>query len=290
MLQKTKHRRADKAVKRYALGVAIIIAAAAAGHAANYTVELSTTYEVDEVTSEIAQAFGIPAVSRTETTATFSLEPLDGGAYRLTFTTASQQTLTGDAVVPNVERVGDLLAGRWLEFAPWTMREGGVKRAPELAKDSEEVSYNLLALMLFPPGGPLAELWRDGARAAVARSYGMKMVSLEVAEAQPLPAFEGEETAVVEFSVVFTQKLSQETNVSQMTGKASFEGVGAAVPADDGLSAYSRLDLTGKRERSFFIAGKQRDLADYVSTSIRLVREGYELPAEWVAADEITAE
>lgn len=286
---KTELRRADKTVKKCALGLAAL-AAAAAAYGANYAVDISTTYEVDGATAEIAQAFGIPALSRVDTSATFSLEPLDGGAYRLTFLTASQQTVTGEVVVPNVEKVGDLLGGRWLEFAPWTMKEGGVKRSPDLTKDSEEISYNLLALMLFAPGGPKGELWRDGARAAVARSYGMKMVSLEVADAQPLPAFEGEETKVVEFSVVFKQKLSQETNVSQMTGKASFEGAGAAVPEADGLPAYSRLDLTGKRERSFFIAGKQRDLADYVSTSVRLVREGYELPADWAEADEISAE
>ena len=90
--------------------------------------------------------------------------------------------------------------------------------------------------------------------------------------------------------MVFEQKLNQETSVSQMTGKGSFEGAGAAVPAGDGLPAYSRLDVTGKRERSFIIAGKQRDLAEYVSTSIRLVREGCELPADWAAAEEITAE
>ena len=285
-------RRDNKTVKKYALAVAAFVAAAtgAGADAVNYAVDVSTTYEVDDATAEVARAFGIPALSRTDTSATFSLQPLDGGVYRLTFVTASQQTVTGDVVVPNVEKVGELLAGRWLEFAPWTMREGGVKRSPELARDSEEVSYNLLALMLFPPGGPLGELWRDGARAEVARSYGMKMVSLEFAEAQPLPAFEGEETDVVEFSVVFEQKLNQETNVSQMTGRASFEGAGAAVPAADGLPAYSRLDVTGSRERSFFIAGKQRDLAENVSTSIRLVREGYELPADWAAAEEITAE
>jgi hypothetical protein len=277
-------------VKKYVLGVAALVSAAGGARAVNYGVEVSTTYEVDAATAEVARAFGIPALSRTETSATFSLESLDGGAYRLTFLTASQRTIAGDVVVPNVEKVGELLGGRWLEFAPWTMKAGGVKRSPDLIKDSEEISYNLLALMLFPPGGPKGELWRDGARAAVARSYGMKMVSMEEADAQPLPAFEGEDTGVVEFSVVFKQKLSQDTNVSQMTGKASLEGVGAAVPAADGLPAYARLDLSGKRERSFFIAGKQRELADYVSTSLRLVREGCELPADWAAADEITAE
>lgn len=287
---KTKLMMADKTVKKYGLSVAALVAAAAGAHAVNFAVNISTTYEVDAATAEVAQAFGIPALSRTDTSASFSLEPLDSGVYRFTFLTANQQTITGDVVVPNVEKVGELLGGRWLEFAPWTMKEGGVKRSPDLTKDSEEISYNLLALMLFPPGGPKGELWRDGARAAVARSYGMKMVSMEAADAQPLPAFEGEETDVVEFSVVFNQKLSQDTNVSQMTGKASFEGVGAAVPAADGLPAYSRLDLTGKRERSFFIAGKQRELADYVSTSLRIAREGYELPADWAAADEITAE
>jgi hypothetical protein len=275
-------------VNRYLLGAAAFLVAAGAG-ATDFELAVSTTYEIDEASAEVAQAFGLPALNRTETAATFSLEPLDGGAYRLTFLTASQQTVAGDVVVPNVERVGELLAGRWLEFAPWTMKEGGVKRSPDLAKDSEEISYNLLALMLFPPGGPRGELWRDGARAAVARSYGLKMVAMEFAEAQPLPAFEGEATEVVEFSVVFQQKLSQDTNVSQMMGKAAFEGAGAAVPAADGLPAYARLELTGRRERSFFIAGKQRDLAEYVSMSLWLVREGQELPAEW-AAEELTAE
>ncbi|MGD8718661.1 MAG: hypothetical protein PVH29_07550 [Candidatus Zixiibacteriota bacterium] len=270
--------------------VAVLWATAAVGGAAEYAATVSTTYEIDAASTEIAQAFGLPGVSRVDTTVTFSIEPLESGAYRLTFNTASQQTLTGESVVPNVERVGDILGGRWIEFSPWTLKDGGVKRAPNFAKDSEEISYNLLALMLFPAGGPLADEWRDGARAAVARSYGMKMVSMEMAEAQPLPAFEGEETDLLEYSVVCRQKLSQDTNVSQMTGTASFEGAGATVPAPDGLAAYGRLDISGKRDRSFVLAGKPRDLGDHVSISIRLVREGYELPADWVAQEEISAE
>ncbi len=272
--------------------IATLFAAAGAASAApiNYAVNVVATYEVDEASAEIANAFGVPSISRTDTSATFSLEELDGGVYRLTFLTASQQTLAGDAVIPDVEKVADFLPGRWLEFAPWTLAEGGVKRAPDFVKDSEEISYNLLALMLFPPGGPKADLWRGGARAAVARSYGMNVVSMEAAEGQPLPAFEGEESEQVEFSVVFNQKLSQDTKFSAMTGRCTYEGAAAAVPAPDGLPAYARLDVAGTRERSFIIAGKQRDLAEHIATSIKLVREGYELPAEWVAAEEVTAE
>jgi hypothetical protein len=270
-----------------------LVAFAAAGAAGavplNYGIDVSSTYEVDEASAEAAHAFGIPALSRTETAATFSLEPLDGGVYRLTFLTAEQRTLAGDAVIFGVEKVGDFLPGRWLEFAPWTMREGGVKRAPAFVKDSEEISYNLLALMLFTPGGPLADLWRDGARAAVARSCGLNLVSLEVAEGQPLPAFEGEESEQVAFTVAFEQQLTQDTKLASMTGRASFEGTGAAVPASDGLPAYARLDLSGKRNRSFVITGKQRDLGDYVSISIRLGREGYEVPPEWAAGEEVNA-
>ncbi len=272
--------------------IATLFAAAVAASAApiNYAINVVATYEVDEASAEIANAFGIPSISRTDTSATFSLEELDGGAYRLTFLTASQQTLAGGAVIPDVEKVAGFLPGRWLEFAPWTLAEGGVKRAPDFVKDSEEISYNLLALMLFPPGGPKADLWRGGARAAVARSYGMSIVSMEAAEGQPLPAFEGEESEQVEFSVVFNQKLSQDTKFSAMTGRCAYEGAAAAVPAPDGLPAYARLDVAGTRDRSFIIAGKQRDLAEHIATSIKLVREGYELPAEWVAAEEITAE
>lgn len=262
----------------------------AAAGAADYTLTVSTVYEIDAASEEVARAFGIPSISRVDTTATFSLELLDGGAYRLTFATANQQTVAGESVVPDVEKVAGLLPGRWLEFAPWSMREGGVKRAPALAKDSEEISYNLLALMLFPPGGPRAEVWRDGARPAVARSYGMNVVSLEKAEAQPLPPFEGQENPPVEFSVVFTQTLSQSTNFSEMTGTGSLEGVGAAVAGAEGLPAYARLDLSGKRDRSFLIAGKQRDIGEHVSLSLRLVREGQELPGEWALTEEITAE
>jgi hypothetical protein len=276
-------------MKRLLFWGAALGVATAAG-AANYTLSVSTIYETDAASAEVARAFGIPGISRVDTTATFSLEPLDGGAYRLTFATASQQTLAGESVIPDVEKVAGLLPGRWLEFAPWSMREGGVKRAPALAKDSEEISYNLLGLMLFPPGGPLAGAWRDSARPAVARSYGMSIVSLEYAEAQPLPPFEGQEDPPVEFSVVFAQTLSQSTNFSEMTGKASFEGIGAAVAGAGGLPAYARLDLSGKRDRSFIIAGKQRDLGEHVSLALRLVREGQELPAEWALTEEITAE
>lgn len=271
---------------------AALLAAAAAASAApvNYVLSVVATHEVDGASAEVASAFGIPSLSRTETSATFSLEELDGGVYRLTFVTANQQTLAGDAVIPDVEKVAGFLPGRWLEFAPWTLAEGGVKRAPAFVKDSEEISYNLLALMFFAPGGPKADLWRDGARAAVARSFGMSVVSMEAAEAQPLPAFEGEEGEQVEFSVVFNQKLSQDTNYSAMTGRSSYEGAGAAVPAPDGLPAYARLDVAGTRERSFIIAGKQRDLGEHVAASMKLVREGYELPAEWLEAEEVTAE
>ncbi len=267
-------------------------AAAAAVWAApvNYAVDVVATHEVDAASAEVASAFGIPSVSRTDTSATFSLEELDGGVYRMTFLTASQQTLAGDAVIPDVEKIAGFLPGRWLEFAPWTLAEGGVKRAPAFVKDSEEISYNLLALMIFPPAGPKADLWRGGARAAVARSYGMGVVSLEAAEAQALLAFEGEESGQVEFSVFFNQKLSQDTSYSTMTGRCSYEGAGAAVPAPDGLPAYARLDITGTRDRSFIIGGKQRDLAEHVTTSIKLVREGYELPEEWVEAVEIKVE
>jgi hypothetical protein len=275
---------------RYLTAALLAAAATAPAMPVNYTVSVVATHEIDGASAEVANAFGIPSLSRTETSATFSLEELDGGVYRLTFVTASQQTLAGDAVIPNVEKVAEFLPGRWLEFAPWTLAEGGVKRAPAFVKDSEEISYNLLALMLFPPGGPKAELWRDGARAAVARSYGMSVVSMEAAEAQPLPAFEGEEGERVEFSVVFNQKLSQDTKFSTMTGRCSFEGAGAAVPAPDGLPAYARLDVAGTRERSFVIAGKQRDLGEHIATSIKLVREGYEVPADWTQAEEITAE
>lgn len=272
--------------------MATLLAAAAAASAApiNYAVNVVATHEIDEASAEVANAFGIPSISRTDTSATFSLEELDGGVYRLTFLTASQQTLAGDAVIPDVEKVADFLPGRWLEFAPWTLAEGGVKRAPDFVKDSEEISYNLLALMLFPPGGPKADLWRGGARAAVARSYGMSVISMEAAEAQPLAAFEGEESEQVEFSVAYNQKLSQDTSYSAMTGRCSYEGVAAVVPAPDGLPAYARLDVAGTRDRSYIIAGKQRDLAEHIGTSIKLVREGYELPAEWVAAEEVTAE
>jgi hypothetical protein len=272
--------------------MATLLAAAAAASAApiNYAVNVVATHEIDEASAEVANAFGIPSISRTDTSATFSLEELDGGVYRLTFLTASQQTLAGDAVIPDVEKVADFLPGRWLEFAPWTLAEGGVKRAPDFVKDSEEISYNLLALMLFPPGGPKADLWRGGARAAVARSYGMSVISMEAAEAQPLPAFEGEESEQVEFSVAYNQKLNQDTKFSVMTGRCAYEGVAAAVPAPDGLPAYARLDVAGTRDRSFIIGGKQRDLAEHIATSIKLVREGYELPAEWVAAEEVTAE
>ncbi len=272
--------------------MATLLAAAAGASAApmNYAVNVVATHEIDEASAELANAFGIPSISRTDTSATFSLEEIDGGVYRLTFLTASQQTLAGDAVIPDVEKVGDFLPGRWLEFAPWTLAEGGVKRAPDFVKDSEEISYNLLALMLFPPGGPKAALWRGGARAAAARSYGVSVISMEAAEAQPLPAFEGEESEQVEFSVVFNQKLSQDTSYSAMKGRCSYEGAGTVVPAPDGLPAYARLDVAGTRDRSYIIAGKQRDLAEHIGTSIKLVREGYELPAEWVAAEEVTAE
>jgi hypothetical protein len=269
-----------------------IATSAAAAWAAplNYAVDVVATHEIDGASAEVASAFGIPSMSRTDTSATFSLEELDGGVYRLTFLTASQQTLAGEAVIPDVEKVAGFLPGRWLEFAPWTLAEGGVRRAPAFIKDSEEISYNLLALMLFPPGGPKADLWRGGARAAVARSYGTSVVSMEAAEAQPLPAFEGEEGEQVEFSVVFNQKLSQDTNYSAMTGRCSYEGAGATVPAPDGLPAYARLDVTGTRERSFIIGGKQRDLAEHIATSIKLVREGFDVPAEWTGAEEINAE
>ncbi|HUV86138.1 MAG TPA: hypothetical protein VMX79_03410 [bacterium] len=277
--------------RAYYLAAAVVAAAAAASAVpVNYAVSVVATHEIDGASAEVANAFGIPSLSRTETSATFSLEELDGGVYRLTFVTANQQTLAGDAVIPDVEKVAGFLPGRWLEFAPWTLAEGGVKRAPAFVKDSEEISYNLLALMLFPPGGPKADLWRDGARAAVARSYGTSVVSMEAAEAQPLPAFEGEEGAQVEFSVVFNQKLSQDTKFSTMTGRSSYEGAGAAVPAPDGLPAYARLDVAGTRERSFIIGGKQRDLGEHVATTMKLVREGYALPAEWLEAEEVTAE
>jgi hypothetical protein len=269
--------------------VAFAAAGAAGAAPFNYAIDVSSTYEVEEASAEAARAFGIPALSCTETAATFSLEPLDGGVYRLTFITAEQRTLAGDAVIPGIEKVGDL-PGRWLEFTPWTMREGGVKRAPAFVKDSEEISYNLLALMLFTPGGPLADLWRDGARAAVARSCGLNLVSLEVAEGQPLPAFEGEEGEQVAFAVAFEQQLTQDTKLATMTGCASFEGAGTALPASDGLPAYARLDLSGKRNRSFVITGKQRDLGDTVSISIRLGREGYELPPERATGEEAGAQ
>ncbi|NIT35855.1 MAG: hypothetical protein GTN49_05045 [candidate division Zixibacteria bacterium] len=274
-------------MRRLVYWVMAVVTAGAAGAApVNYKLTASSTYEVDDASAEAAHAFGIPALSLTETTATFSLEPLGDGVYRLTFLTAGQRTLAGDVVIGGVENVGDFLPGRWLEFAPWTMREGGIKRAPAFVKDSEELSYNLLALMLFAPGGPLADLWRDGARAAVARSCGFNLVLLEVAEGRPLPAFEGGESGQVAFAVAFEQQLTQDTKLTTMTGHASFEGAGAAVPASDGLPAYARLDLSGKRDRSFVITGEQRDLSDYVSISIRLVREGYELPPEWAAGEE----
>ncbi len=261
--------------------LAAFFVSAAGAAPVNYAVDVSTTYEVDDASAEVAGAFGIPTTSRADTSATFSLEELSGGAYRLTFLTASQRTVAGEAVVPDVEKVADFLPGRWLEFAPWTMAEGGVKRAPAFVKDSEEISYNLLALMLFPPGGPKGDLWRDGARAAVARSYGLNVVSMESATAQPLPAFEGEGGDAVEFSVAFEQKLRQNTKFSAMTGRCSYEGAGAAASVADGLPAYARLDLAGKRERSFIIGGEPRDLGENVSISIRLVREGYGLPAGW---------
>jgi len=75
-----------------------------------------------------------------------------------------------------------------------------------------------------------------------------------------------------------------------MTGHASFEGAGAAVTVSDGLPAYARLDLSGKRNRSFVIKGKQRDMGDYVSISIKLGREGYELPPEWATGEEAGAQ
>ncbi len=275
---------------RYWAGAAFAAVAAAQGAPVNYAVDVVATHEVDAASAEVAQAFGIPSLSRTETSATFSLEELDGGVYRLTFLTANQKTLAGEAVIPDVEKVGEFLPGRWLEFAPWTLAKGGVKRAPAFVKDSEEVSYNLLALMLFPPGGPKADLWRGGARTAVARSYGLNVVSMEEAEAQALPAFEGEAAAEVEFYVAFEQNLTQDTQYITMTGRCAFEGAGATVPADDGLPAYARLDLTGTRERFFTIRGERRDLGEHVSRSIRLVREGCELPADWAAVEEVTAE
>jgi hypothetical protein len=274
----------------YWVAAAFAAVTAAQGAPVNYAVDVVATREVDAASAEVAQAFGIPSISRTETSATFSLEELDGGVYRLTFLTATQKTLAGEAVIPDVEKVADFLPGRWLEFAPWTLAKGGVKRAPAFVKDSEEISYNLLALMLFPPGGPKADLWRDGARAAVARSYGVNVVSMEQAEAEPLPAFEGETAAEVDFYVSFEQKLTQDTHFSTMTGRCSFEGAGAAVPAEDGLPAYARLDLTGTRERAFTIRGERRDLGEHVSTSLRLMREGCELPADWTAVEEIKAE
>lgn len=277
-------------VKPYYLATALFAAVAAGAAPVNYAFDVSTTYAVDDASAEVAEAFGIPAVSRVDTSVTFSLEELDGGVFRLTFLTAAQQTTAGEAVVPDVEKVSDFLPGRWLEFAPWTLAEGGVKRAPAFVKDSEEISYNLLALMLFPPGGPKGDLWPDGACAAVARSYGMNVVSLEEAEAQPLPAFEGQEADGLEFSVTFGQKLSQDAKFITMTGRCSFEGVGAVAPAPDGLPACARLDVSGTRERAFIIRGEQRELCENISTSTRLVREGYKLPANWAAVDEVTAE
>jgi len=273
------------------LPVVFLAAAAGAwGAAANYTLEVSTTYEVAAATSGFAQAMGVPTTSRVDTTATFELAALDGGAWRLTFVTASQQTLTETAVIPDVEKVGSILPGKWLEFAPRTMAAGGIKRAPGFTKDSEEISYNLVVLMFFYPGGPRGDVWGDGARAGVARSYGVNVVSFEHAEGQPLAAFEGEEAAARDFSVVFEQELSQKTNISQMTGSASLEGVGAAVPAPDGLPAYARLDLAGTRDRAFVIGAKPHNLGESVSLSLRLVREGYKMPPEWAIAEEVTAE
>ncbi len=275
--------------KIYILG-AWAAAAAAAAAPVNYTLNVTSSREVDDASAEMAGAFGIPELTRTDTSVTFTLELLDGGAYKLTFVTAAQQTIAGETAVPDVEKLAGILPGRWLEFSPRTLATGGVKRGEGFVKDSEEVDYNLLAFMLFPPGGPLAAAWSDGPRSAVARVYGVSIVSTEKAEATPLPPFEGGPANLVEFQATLDQALSQSTNVSTMIGKASFEGAGAASPAPDGLTAYARLDLTGTLQRSFTIFGGVQNLSEHVSISLRLVREGYELPADWSPTEEVKGE
>jgi len=262
----------------YAVGT---LAAAASGQPWNYTLSVVTTREVAAGAAETGAAFGIPALSRTETTLTFTLAPADDGAYRITFVTARQQTITGETVIPDVEKVATLLPGRWLELAPRTMAEGGVRRSPEFVKDSEELSYNFLAIMLFPPGGPAAALWGGDVVAAVARSYGVGVVSFETAKAVPLPPFEGEAAPGLQYQVTFEQKLSQNTGVSTMTGAASLEGVGESVVGEDGVASCARLDLAGDMERSFVIFGGQQNLMDHVAVSLRLCREGSVFPPAW---------
>jgi len=245
-----------------------------------YTLTVTTDRVVADVSAETAQAIGIPAETRTVTTVTFELTAVDDGAYRLTFATASQQTLAAEATIPDVERVAALLPGRWVEIAPRTLAAGGIKRSPELTKDSEEVDYNLIAFMLFAPGGPLTAAWGGGARSAVALSYGNGIVALEDARAELLAAFEGQEDRGPEYSLAVSQQFNQQTKFSAMTGTAALEGMGETVAAPDGLAAYGRLDLTGERKRVFTVFGKQHELVDSVSTSLALVRRGYELPPD----------
>ena len=260
---------------------AALVAALAAAEPITYSLTVSSSREVDAASAETAAAFGIPALTRVDTAATFTLEPVEGGGYRLTFVTASQQTLAGEATVPDVEKVGASLPGRWVEFSPKSLGAGGVKRSPELTKDSEEISYNLLAIMLMPPGGPMAAAWGGPVKAAVVRYYGVGIVSVETAEATPLPAFEGAPAGQLDFQVNFVQNLSQNTNVSTMTGGATFEGAGSALAAPDGLAAAARLDLTGSVHRAFTIFGGTQKLGESATIALRLVRAGSELPAEW---------
>ena len=259
---------------------ALFAGVAWAAEPAAYTLTVTTDRVVADVSAETAQAIGIPAETRTVTTVTFELTAADDGAYRLTFATASQQTLAAEATIPDVERVAALLPGRWVEIAPRTLAAGGIKRSPELTKDSEEVDYNLLAFMLFAPGGPLAAAWGDGSSSAVALSYGNAVVALVEARGEPLAAVEGQEGGGAEYSLAVSQRLNQQTKFSAMTGTATLEGVGRTVAAPDGLAAYARLELTGERKRVFTVFGKQHELVDSVSTSLALVRRGYELSPE----------
>lgn len=249
----------------------------------DYTFTVVTTREVAASSAETAAAFGIPAVSRTETVVGFTLTPVGENAFRITFVTARQTTEAGGAAVPDVERVASLLPGRWLEIAPRAMAAGGVRRSPEFVRDSEEVNYNLLAIMLFPPGGPKVSVWGNGVVAAVARSFGVNVVSFEKAEAVRLPPFEGASTSALEFQVNLEQQLTQNTGVSKMTGSAAMEGAGEALTAADGLVTCARLSLAGEMDRSFIIFGGQQRISEHITQTLTLVRKGCEAPTAWGA-------
>lgn len=268
----------------------LLAASFAAAAPIRYNLTVNTDRAIAAETAEVAAALGQPSETRTTTDLAFDLETLEGGAFRITFVTATQATLAGEQSIPDVERLGANLPGRWLEFAPRTLRDGGVSRSPDLKRESEEVDYNLLAFILIPPGGPLDSLWEGTYRGAAARLWGEGVNALGEAEAQPMEAFEGDTSGGWEYAATVRAELSQQTKFSTMIGSLALEGAGKTVTAEDDLPAYGRLALTGERRRTFTVFGKNHELADKVSTTYMLVREGTALPPEWAAPDEINAE